>query len=288
MTVLFALGATYWGPQMADTLSPAEASFAGLALLIVCTVDTVLLGLFVLYARITGWRLVALTALLYYGVKTFQANIEAVYFMRNLTPDLAPRLFTMTLPVALLWSPVAVWLLGKMRQPAGAKSAASPLPSMGPSTWVGKLALLGVVVYPLLFFIFGYYVAWQNPAVRAFYQGTDPGSFLLHMRNLVSSDPFVLPFEMMRGLVWAGLAALCLWALPNRPWLAALLLALIFALVENNAHLFPNPLMPASVRQIHLIETASSNFLFGLLAAALLMGRPNRQSHALASTPEMN
>jgi hypothetical protein len=40
--------------------------------------------------------------------------------------------------------------------------------------------------------------------------------------------------------------------------------------VENDVHLLPNPLMPAAVRQMHFIETASSNFLYGLLTAWLL------------------
>jgi len=274
MTVLFSVGSTYLGPQMANSLSPAEASFAGLALLIVCTVDTLLVGIFILSARIYGWRLMVITAVIYYGVKTFQANIEAVYFMFNITPDLAPRLFTMTLPVTLLWPPVAVWLLGRARKPAGATVAASPLPLMDTWTWVWKLALLGIVLYPLLFFTFGYYVAWQNPEVRAFYNGADPGTFLLQMRNLIGADPFVLPFEFFRGLLWAGMAALFLWTMKDRPWLAAVLLALVFALIENDVHLFPNPLMPAVVRQMHFIETASSNFIFGLLAAIVLLWRP--------------
>lgn len=274
MAVLFSLGSTYLGPQMANSLSPAEASFAGLALLIVCTVDTLLLGVFILSARLSGWRLMLVTALLYYGVKTFQANIEAAYFMVNITPELVPRLFMMTLPITLLWPPLAVWLLGKARQPAVLQGEASPLPRVSRGTWLWKLALLGVVVYPLLFFTFGYYVAWQNPEVRAFYQGTDPGSFLAQMRNLLGSDPFVLPFEFLRGLLWVGLALLFLWSMKNRPWLATLLLALVFALIENDSHLFPNPLMPAVVRQTHFVETASSNFIFGVIAAVLLLWRP--------------
>lgn len=284
MVVLFSIGVTYLGPQMADSFSPAEANFAGLALLIVCTVDTLLLGFFILSARVYGWRLMVITALLYYGVKTFQANIEAVYFMLNLTPDLMPRLFMMTLPVTLLWPPVAVWLLGKARKPAAVGIVASSLPPMSRWTWGWKLALLGIVVYPLLFFSFGYYVAWQNPEVRTFYNGTDPGSFLLQMRNILSGDAFLLPFEFFRGLLWAGLAALLLWTIKIRPWLAGILLALIFALIENDSHLFPNPLMPVIVRQTHFIETASSNFIFGLVAAALLMWHPVARQDRAALT----
>lgn len=274
MMILFMVGATVLGPQVDSTLSPAEARFTGLAMLLVCFVDTLLLGALILWSRLYGWRLMLITALLYYGVKTFQANIEAVYFMRNITPAMVPGLFTMTLPAALLWPPVAVWLLGKARQPAGTLTPPSLLPTLNSGLGLGKLLVLGVLLYPLLFFAFGYYVAWQSPAVRAFYGGTDPGSFLLQMRTIIADDPFLLLFEGLRGLVWTTMAALLLWTLRARPWLAVLLLALVLALVENDTHLIPNPLMPTLVRQVHFVETASSNFLFGLIAGALLLWRP--------------
>lgn len=273
MMVLFMVGAIYLGPQVDGTLSPAEARFTGLAMLIVCFVDTLLFGVLILRSRLYGWRLMLITAFLYYGVKTFQANIEAVYFMRNITPEMAPGLFLMTLPLALLWSPVAVWLLGKAHQPAETPTAPSLLPTLNSGMGLGKLLLLGVLIYPLIFFAFGYYVAWQSPAVRDFYGGTDPGSFLLQMRTISAGDPFLLLFEGLRGLLWTAMAALLLWTLKVRPWLAVLLLALVLALVENDTHLIPNPLMPTLVRQVHFVETASSNFLFGVLAGVILLWR---------------
>lgn len=274
MMVLFMVGATYLGPQVDGTLAPADASFTGLAMLLVCFVDTLLFGILILRSRLYGWRLMLVTAFLYYGVKTFQANIEAVYFMRNITPAMAPGLFLMTLPLALLWSPVAVWLLGKARRPAETPTAPSLLPTLNSGVGLGKLLVLGVLVYPLLFFAFGYYVAWQSPAVRTFYGGTDPGSFVLQMRTIIAGDPFLLLFEGLRGLLWTAMAALLLWALKARPGFAVLLLALVLALVENDTHLIPNPLMPTIVRQVHFVETASSNFLFGLIAGVILLWLP--------------
>jgi hypothetical protein len=37
--------------------------------------------------------------------------------------------------------------------------------------------------------------------------------------------------------------------------------------------LLPNPLMPREVRMAHLLETASSNFLFGWLTVLVLLWR---------------
>lgn len=272
MTVLFSWGASR--VQLGDAagqLTPQEAAQSGLALLVVCLVDTLLFAAFIRRSWLHGWRLMLVTAILYYGVKTFQANIEAWYFMTNLTAAMIPGLFQMTLPAALLWPPAAVWLLGKARRPAQPPSAADrPLPPQTVRTWTWKLALAGFVFYPLLFFTFGYFVAWQDPAVRAFYGGGELIGFFPHMAGMLTSDPKVLLFEMLRGLLWASLAGLFLWASAGKRWAAALLLALIFALVENNVHLMPNPLMPAAVRQAHFIETASSNFIYALLTAWLL------------------
>ncbi|MDP2314036.1 MAG: hypothetical protein Q8P41_14130 [Pseudomonadota bacterium] len=53
-------------------------------------------------------------------------------------------------------------------------------------------------------------------------------------------------------------------------WIGALLFATMMALVQNDVHLLPNPLMPAEVRWWHFIETASSNFLFAGCAATLV------------------
>ena len=58
-------------------------------------------------------------------------------------------------------------------------------------------------------------------------------------------------------------------------WEAGLAVGLMFAVFMNAALLIPNnPIMPDSVRLTHFIETASSNFIFGLLATGLLVWRP--------------
>jgi glucose-6-phosphate-specific signal transduction histidine kinase len=48
-------------------------------------------------------------------------------------------------------------------------------------------------------------------------------------------------------------------------WSGALLTGLFASLPMNTPHIIPNPYMPADVRMIHFIETASSTFLFGVL-----------------------
>jgi hypothetical protein len=51
---------------------------------------------------------------------------------------------------------------------------------------------------------------------------------------------------------------------------------LLFAVLVNAQLLLPNPYMPDAVRMAHLIETASSTFIFGLLVGWLLAAPPAR------------
>jgi hypothetical protein len=45
----------------------------------------------------------------------------------------------------------------------------------------------------------------------------------------------------------------------------------LFAVMTSQL-LLPNPLMPAEVRMAHLLETSTSNFLFGWLVVLILRG----------------
>lgn len=279
MAVWFSIGAAAFSPEVSTdaTAEPSEAvsdesSVAMIALVIVCLIDTIVLTYFILRSRLTGLRLMAVVAVVYYGVKTFLPQIEAWYFMSNLTPEMIPDLFLMTVPVALLFPPVAVLVLGKMR---GSDELAEPntrlMMPAGQLIW--KVALLAMVVYPALYFVFGYYVAWRNPAVQAFYGGTDPGSFVAQMQNTIQGDPTLYAFQIVRGLVWIALAAIVIRTTKGRAWEAGLLVALLFAVVPTNALLFPNPLMPADVRAVHLVETVPSNFIWACVVAWLLHRR---------------
>jgi hypothetical protein len=124
---------------------------------------------------------------------------------------------------------------------------------------------LAALAYVVLYFTFGYYVAWRNPAITAYYQGTDPGTFWSHFRNVLRDTPWLPPVQALRGLLWAALALVVIRALKGPVLEKALAVGVLFAVVMNAGLLLPNPYMPHDVRMIHLIETASSNFLFGVL-----------------------
>ena len=63
-------------------------------------------------------KLALLLGTAYYGAVTFLTQIEAWYFMSNITFDqkLLPYLFMMGLPVAFVSIPLAVLILGKWKK----------------------------------------------------------------------------------------------------------------------------------------------------------------------------
>jgi hypothetical protein len=64
-------------------------------------------------------------------------------------------------------------------------------------------------------------------------------------------------------------------------WQVGLIVGLLYALPMNMVHVIPNDLMSPSVRLSHFIETASSNFIFGLLVTGVLLWVPARASRPL-------
>ncbi len=269
--VLFLAGAAVLGPGGGGDLSAAEQRNAMPMIGLVAGIDTGLLVAWLIRARDRGLWLWLEAFVVFYGIKTFSSNLEVWYFVKaaHVPPEMLPSLLVMTLPVAIGWTGLAVWAFGP-RAPA-------PPPTETPRRGLDlawRVGAAGAIGYPVLFFLAGYYIAWQSSAVRAYYEGPAVAlPFLRHFGAMLSDDPWVLPFEMFRGLLWVAIG----WAVLRRTrgpwWVGGILFATLLAVMQNDVHLFPNPLMPREVRVWHLIETASSDFVFGFGTAALLAPR---------------
>lgn len=249
-----------------------------LALLVVSCLNTVILSYVILRSRWAGWKLIGAIFLILFGVTTLMPQIETAYFLTRLPPGMLPRIFLAGGITAALFSVLAVLVLGKRRHNVPEREGNSHL-NMSFGEWVWKQAVIAVA-YVILYFTFGYFIAWKSPAVRAYYGGSDPGSFLMQMNNVLRDTPWLLPLQVVRAMLWTALAVLVIRMIKGRFWEIGLVVALLFAVVMNAQLLIPNPFMPAEVRMAHLIETASSNFLFGWLVVwvLLLKRRPKVES----------
>ena len=260
--VLFVVVAGVFSVGDAEAGQGGETAVIGL--LLAFLLETAVLSLLITQARWAGWRLAGAIFVLLYGIKTVMAQMETAVFLSqtHLTPETVSRLFLIGLLVALPFALVSVLLWGKWRTP-------SHLASLQPPRWQLWAALAGL--YLLLYFIFGYAIAWQNPAVRVYYGGQDWGSFGQHMLFVLRDTPWLIPFQFVRGFLWLGFIWLLLQMLSGSRWSVALLVGITLAVLMNAQLLITNPYMPETVRLAHLLETAPSNFLFGVVAGWLFL-----------------
>jgi hypothetical protein len=239
-----------------------------LALLAVCFLDTLVLAYIILRSRWAGWRLIATVFFVFYGVMTFISQIESAIF-HILPPGVLPRLFLMGVIIAAPFSLLAVLILGKGKaEPATSNEPNSRL-LMSANEWAWKLAVIALA-YMMLYSTFGYFVAWKNPAIQAYYGGIDEGNFFAHMKVVFTTAPWLEPFQALRAMLWALLALPVIRMMKGRWQETAIAVGLLFAVLMNSQLLLPTPLMPEAVRMTHLIETASYNFIFGYLIVWLL------------------
>jgi hypothetical protein len=243
-----------------------------LRLLAVCLLEVIVLTHVILRSRWTGWRLAAAIFFVFYGVTTFMPQIESVVFLTRLPPGTLPRLFLMGALIAAPFSVLAVLILGKRKAETVDTQQNSRL-VMPATEWAWKLLVIAII-YPILYFTFGYFIAWRQPAVREYYGGVDAGSFVAQMRTVIRNTPWLIPFQILRAMLWVALALPVIRVLKGQWPETALAIGLLFAVVMNAQLLLPNPYMPEPVRMAHLVETGSSNFIFGVFIGWLLSQRP--------------
>jgi len=204
----------------------------------------------------------ATMAVVYYGMNTFMSQIESAVFLPHVLPEgMLAKLFINGAVVGGLLAPLAVLIMGKLNSHETSEDNARLV--MPASEWAWRMFVCALL-YVVLYYLFGYFVAWQNPDVRALYSGLEMPAWL----------PL---FQFMRGLMWAALTLPITRMMKGDWWQAGVANGLLMAMLMNAALLIPNnPIMSDSVRMSHFIETATSNFIFGFAATWLLAWRPIR------------
>ena len=215
-----------------------------------------------------GLRLVGVLFAATYGISTIATQVESLFFLSaKLPPGMIGALFVQGAIAMALFATLAVLILGKWRRattPVG-NADAPPLTAVA-ITW--RIALL-VVAFILLYMLFGYYIAWRNPALRAYYGGTDVASFGEAMKSTWQKEPRLFLLQVFRVLLYVACVYPLLRMLRVARWEKALAMAAFLA-SWTTVLLLPNPLMPATVARSHLWETLAFNLTFGALIGWLL------------------
>ncbi|MDP2237716.1 MAG: hypothetical protein Q8J88_14895 [Bacteroidales bacterium] len=264
-------GAQALSGKLPDIMPEPGLVPVGVGLLLVGIANTLLVTALVVSSQWSGLRLTVLLSMAYFGAVTFVMQIETWYFLSDITvnAELMPYLFVMGFPVAFIFVPFSVWILGKW-QPINNSNSVSNI-AIPFKQWIWKLSFIAVA-YLTLYWLAGYFIAWQNPELRAFYGS--PGAitpFWEHTANTFKTDPGLFLFQIMRALIWTLCALPVIFGSKLNAWWTALLVAFLFSIPQNLGHIMENSLIPgASIRLSHFIETASSTFIFGLIVFWLL------------------
>lgn len=233
--------------------------------LLVCAMNTAVILYLINRSRFKGLKLAGAVFLVMFGIQYFMSQMETVWFNDSLKLPGNGILAIVSggLFMALLFSPAAVLLTGNFtphyEPPAGkAKFELTPM--------VVRIILLSLIVWPLIYFLAGYLVAWQFEAVRSYYSGsTEMASFLSIMQDNFASGLYF--FQIFRGVMWILIGLLVLNMTTGLLIHKGVMLGLLIAILGSSGLLIPNPVMPPMVRIAHLIETAPSSFIWGFIIA---------------------
>ncbi len=211
-----------------------------------------------------GLRLAGLLFWLTFGITTFMMQIETLLF-GSAFPELSTLdVFKLVLTAfvgSVLYIPTSMLVMGRWK---GTGAVIRPLFR---KEYLLPLTVLAVV-YPMLYFFFGYFVAWQSAAVREFYATS----------TITTAQPLLTIVQISRGVLWV-LAGLPLLVILDKRWQIMVASILCYSLLPSFSLILPNPLMPEAVRLAHLLEISTSMAIFGMLFGWVMTGKSNLNIH---------
>jgi hypothetical protein len=240
----------------------ADAAAAGQALLIVCLLYSIVLSYPIIRSRWYGLPLVLTVVVVFYGIMTFLSQIETVVFLKHLVDivpaEVIPKLFLQGAIVAILFSPLAVLVHGKMKEKGYFLPEHNTRLQMPVVQWIWKLALLAVI-YILIYIGFGMFVFMPlaGDAFQQFYAGLE-------------MPQWILPFQGVRALIWVALALPVIRMMKGPWWEAGLAVSLLFSVLMGAQLLLPNEFMPEVICRAHFFEVTASNFFYGWIVVWVL------------------
>jgi hypothetical protein len=260
-------------PEAPANQSPSQRPDNLLYPLLIFSVSVgVVLAYLILRSSWHGWLLAGAIFVGMYGISTVATQVETLFFLSNKLPRAMIRaIFLQGAITAALFAPLAVLLLGKWRTSSPARTISSA-GRWSASSVATRLAVI-VVAFVFLYMFFGYYVAWQSPAVRQYYGGPKQPSFFAALKVNWTHNPWIYALQIFRALLYAACMYPLIRMLRVARWETALAMAL-FLSVWTTILLLPNPLMPPDVAYAHLRETLGFSIVFGGIAGWLLSKPP--------------
>lgn len=242
-----------------------------LCLLLIAALETIILWWANQHLRATKTKRFWINFLLLFGIQFFMSQNEGWYFKDAVgmsEKGIFQTLFGGLL-LALGFSALLVLSSRKMKNSTTLSEA-----SFSPNRNIIWLAL---IIYPLIYFLAGYLIAWQFPAIRRYYTGaTLNQGFILQLKSYLNDGLYL--WQIARGLLWVWIALPFLQHFQGGRFKAALVLGALFSVLHCAQLLLPNPYMPAEVRYPHLVETGISVFWWGFVVAWVLYTKGTKKA----------
>src|SRR5262249_9401147 len=124
-------------------------------------------------------------------------------------------------------------------------------------------------LFIFLYMFFGYFVAWRNPVLRAFYGGVDTPNFFVALKNNLLNSPGIYLLQVFRATLYFA-CVLPLVRMLRTSRFEAVMAISAFLSVWTLVLLLPNPIMPRSVALSHFWETLMCFLVFGALLGWML------------------
>ncbi len=242
--------------------------------LIYCLCSGGVVSLLIRRSRWHGWKVAAAIFVAVYGISCVANAIEAAAFLSSkVQPGMTRSWVVAGFVATALFSPLAVLVLGRWK--SGAETVVAPAwPAPSSAIW---RAIVLVVAFVFFYLFFGYYVAWQNPAVRQYYGGTPFASFFAALQSNWVHARWIYPLATFRGVLYILVLFPLVRMFRGTRWQVSAALAL-FVAAWTTGLLLPNPLMPPSVAHTHFVETFLFSLVFGGLTGGLLAMPPSRSA----------
>ncbi len=246
------------------TVQPPPGIFVPFCIYCLCAGAAI--SLMILRSRWSGWKLSLAMFAAVYGFSCVVNAVDAEAFLSGkVFPELIRDWLLQSAITAALCAPLSVLILGKWRTEQSAPET-PPWPGIPAALW--KTAVI-VVAFVFFYMLFGYFVAWRNPALRLYYGGPEYASFLDALKGNWLHAPWIYPLTAFRGLLYLAFAFPLVRMLRGSRWQSAVTLA-FFLSAWTTALLLPNPLMPPTVAHSHFVETLGFSIVMGALMGEML------------------
>jgi hypothetical protein len=198
------IGNVIFPSNIMETSTGTSNSGSDLWLLFTCFINTAAVLFFIYYARIRGLRLASILFLITFGIQFFMSQIETAWFNDSLKMPVNTILMIVTggAIMSVLFSLSATWITGKSKRSDQTPTA---LQIPGLKSLIKPVAILAIIIWPMVYFLAGYFIAWQFADIRAYYSGStsiDP-LYVMMKENVISGLYF---FQIFRGLLWVLIA----------------------------------------------------------------------------------